>query len=408
MPVASDDVTSALCERAATRAIEWLEGRLSGGRLETLPFGDLYKIPFACAQAGKPGLGSTVIDVCVSTYCKSPGVFTAQPIEPCFDSLMRWYQHSVLLNGAAALGRWDVASPAALDAVVAQCIEVKPGVRGLGYDGFLLSCPSSMAGLMLLRAGRVDVAIALARFILLLCDASSAKDPGAGTGRLDFGGKLHMLYDAVAGEVVGMEPRGERQAWLRGRRVQYIIDATKERQHFYASGLAAALLSEAYAVTREPRFIAVATQLIRFDAGCSWSAGALQWPSKCKAAWGAADVCRHMPLQGVYAGMALSAAAVRAHTQRVTSECFLKTQTAAGDFGVFHFPLSDSVVERLPRGCIHWSVQDAATHGIRLADDYFIGSEEELAAEFIYELFIVSRGLARKLPIGEQRLKARL
>ena len=119
----------------------------------------------------------------------------------------------------------------------------------------------------------------------------------------------------------------------------------------------------------------------------------MRWPSKCKVAWGAACLLRFGGRELAAGRLALTASALHAHTAAVTTHCFLDNQEAPGHFGVYHFPLADSVVERLPDGMIHWSDAEAAAHGVP-KEDYFVGCEEELAAEYIYELAIVSRGLS--------------
>ena len=58
--------------------------------------------------------------------------------------------------GASQLGRWDVASPAALAALAAQIVDIGGGAGGIGVTGFLLSTPSCMAGLVLLRNGWIS------------------------------------------------------------------------------------------------------------------------------------------------------------------------------------------------------------------------------------------------------------
>ena len=92
---------------------------------------------------------------------------------------------------------------------------------------------------------------------------------------------------------------------------------------------------------------------------------------------------------------------------QVTQHCFLDNQEAIGHYGVYHFPLADTVVDKLPDGFIHWSDEAAAGCGVPTAD-YFVGCEEELCAEYIYELIIVSRGLAAVEGSGGGVLRAKL
>ena len=50
-------------------------------------------------------------------------------------------------------------------------------------------------------------------------------------------------------------------------------------------------------------------------------------------------------------------------------------------------------MEKLPAGMIHWTDEEAQAYGVP-KEDYFVGCEEELCAEYVYELAIVSRGLS--------------
>lgn len=111
----------------------------------------------------------------------------------------------------------------------------------------------------------------------------------------------------------------------------------------------------------------------------------------CKVAWGTACLLCFggKELQGT----PLTAKALREHSDAVTTFCFLKNQVPSGHFGVYHFPLADTVVEKLPAGMIHWSDEEAQAYGVP-KEDYFVGCEEELCAEYVYELAIVSRGLS--------------
>ena len=191
---------------------------------------------------------------------------------------------------------------------------------------------------------------------------------------------------------VVMDTTSASRAWLRGRSVLYAVKPDKERQHFYATGLASALLSELYAATGDKSYLIASAELIHFDmVKCSWKGGAKQWPSKCKVAWGTACLlCFGGKELG---GTPLTAKALREHSDAVTTFCFLKNQVPSGHFGVYHFPLADTVVEKLPAGMIHWSDEEAQAYGVP-KEDYFVGCEEELCAEYVYELAIVSRGLS--------------
>lgn len=373
--------TAAACEHSARAAGDWLAAQLIDGGLASLGFDDLYKVVYALALDGKVALANEVLDHIVRIAgTDEPGNFSPAPTSPPdFASVMLWYRHAVLLMGASQLGRWDVASPAAMDALAAQIVDVGGGCGGVGIDGFLLVCPSAMIGLVLLRNGRTRDATRLGRFFMKLWASDKSQ--------------FNMMWDANAGDIV---TDANAPAWLRGRSVVYVVKPGLERQHFYATGIAAALLSELYAATGERSFLVAAAELVAFDTTCRWEGGAKLWPSKCKVAWGAACLLRFGldELLQPASGLALSARAVAEHTAAVAQHCFLDNQHASGHYGPFHFPVCDRLVERLPAGTIHWEPAQATACGATLGDDYFVGSEIELAAEYIYELYIVSRGLA--------------
>ena len=120
-------------------AADWLEAQIAGGRLATLDFSVCYKMVYAFALAGKVSIANECLDHCVRIANTEPGVFTPPPdmAKLDFDAVMRWYFHSVLLMGASQLGRWDVASPAALDALASQITDIGGNCGGIGVGSFL-------------------------------------------------------------------------------------------------------------------------------------------------------------------------------------------------------------------------------------------------------------------------------
>jgi hypothetical protein len=158
-------------ERAAHRGADFLVEELAAGRVcvdNEAMIPTCYKVPFALAATGRWGAGNQVLDHIVQCSTKSgygPGVFLDAPEGYDFGSHMHCYTTSVILYGAAALGRWDVASPAATQGMLKK----QHAVGGFGYESVLGVTPTSMTGMYLLHRGRIAEAQAAADFLVKKC-----------------------------------------------------------------------------------------------------------------------------------------------------------------------------------------------------------------------------------------------
>ena len=410
------------CEEAAHRGAVFLEKKLADGSLSTsLGLGPCYKMPYAFGMTGRHCAGNRMLDEVVAAFSTAPGVFTPEPApgDPAsWGLLMRQYKAAVVLIGAAQLGRWDVCSPEALDHLKTQMIPIAEDAAGIGCrDEYLAVTASSMVGLLMCHRGELEAVTRLANFLVRVYELQ----PRHGTHFFrvyDTARKCLVTEAAVEGGGEGGPPPVAALAWLKGRKVLYSVDASKERQHNYAPGIAAAFLSEAYVCTRDRRYLATARALIQFDRVCSWAGAFRRWPSKCKAAWGAANLARALAVAAAGGGCdsplrlarmrrsdsseefaaggrdegppakkaktesqdtARSIShdsnsrhdfgdgdptpareahgAVAAHCRAVAEHCFLANQAADGGFGPYHFPLKDESVDNLPAGTCHWTSQ---------------------------------------------------
>eukprot|EP00041_Stephanoeca_diplocostata_P014310 m.259084 g.259084 ORF g.259084 m.259084 type:complete len:383 (+) comp19657_c0_seq1:61-1209(+) len=370
------------CEAAAMQGAEYLEKELlpvvGPGGTGDIGIGDTYKAIYALALTGRHRSANIILDFVCKKFEQAPGVYTPDPTpttEPSFALIMRWYKSAVCLMGAASLARWDVCSPAALATLASKITPMNdtPSAGGIGFNNLLAVTPSAMCGLVFIHRGMMQSARMLADFLVKVWHLQPSD------------AQFHMLYDTDTGALV--QDNAATPPWLKQRKVLYCVDAAKERQHNYAPGVAAAFLAEAFQALGNKEYLEVSKKLMEFDQRCSWTGAFKQWPSKCKAAWGAALVARACHAVGD------ACDDVATHCKNVAQSCFLDNlDGATGSFGVYHFPLGDAVVDHLDPGTVHW--EDNASKGVVDGDSYKVGTEQELTAEFVYELQICVRGLA--------------
>lgn len=352
-------------------------------------FGDWFKAPLALAQCGNAFAGNAVLDRILCRFGGGPaseGIFEkrAESSDMSFGNIMYCYRQAVCLAGAAALGRWDVASRTATSAALGCQEQCGEGLRkagkeiiGWGHAGIVSATPTAMMGLYLVHRNELNAAIKVGNLLAEMLyerQMQAAKD-----------GRLFFFWDAQDGHLLTDEYVAEHEelAWFRERRVLRCVDAKCERQHNYLPGLVAAFLAELYAATRESRYMDVAWHLMEFDQQCRV---VQHWPSHCKAAWGAANVLRFSPLQrntNRWASLLM-------HLRQVTESSLIANGQASGSFGKFHFPLHDFAVTRVREGMLHYADEP----DIIVGNHMVIGTELNLTAEFVYELCYVARGLA--------------
>ena len=74
----------------------------------------------------------------------------------------------------------------------------------------------------------------------------------------------------------------------RNQDMNYYIDAERVKQPSWASGTTAALLADVYQVTGRRKYLDAAAAMADYESKCSYKQ--LFWPSKCKVAWGMAEL----------------------------------------------------------------------------------------------------------------------
>jgi len=387
------------CLKLASKGGDWVAQQLLDTDEDRLPvaFGDWFKAPLALAQCGNTFAGNAVLDRILRRFGGGPsseGIFEkrAEKSDMSFGNIMYCYRQAVCLTGAAALGRWDVASRTATAAALA-CQEAcgeglqKAGkdVIGWGHGGIVSATPTAMMGLYLVHRNELQAATKVGNlFVEMLYERQSQ------ASRV---GCLYFCWDAQHGHLLTDDYVAEHEelAWFGERRVLRCVDSTCERQHNYLPGLAAAFLAELYAATQESKYIDAAWHLMEFDRQCHV---VKHWPSHCKAAWGAANVLRFSPPSERNTNRWAS---LLVHLQQVTDHSLIANAQASGSFGRFHFPLHDFAVTRVRAGMLHYSDEPDIIVGKHM----IIGTELNLSAEFIYELCYVARGLASTAEAGD-------
>ena len=118
-----------------------------------------------------------------------------------------------------------------------------------------------------------------------------------------------------------------------GQRMNTLIDTVTVKQPSWVTGTSMALLADLYAATKKERYLKAALRLAEFEKACDPKL--LFWPSKCKVAWGAAELYR---LTGDPAHRKIAADVVR-----VT---FMDQQLPHGGWSHLFYPLCDKGVWR--------------------------------------------------------------
>ncbi len=324
----------------AQKGAAWLAAQQGddGSLLPEWGVGSVYKTLWAFIGTGHLREAHLLLNWTRDHLMTAPGEFHV-PNENAFEAGQTLYRNAFVVIGALKLGRFDVASPAALQ-------------RTLQYQhrsgGFFATIPAdgegqlnplfaAMGGWTALYFGRYPEAKRAGDYLALIMDLQ----PGPAD-------ELFFVYDTRTGALVADPPAGERLA--------YRIDATNPRQHFFYSGISAGFLAELYQATGEARYLDYAEKYVAFSRRSGGQA--FHWPSKCKDGWGAALVYRitHKPEHLELA-------------QQVADITFLGAQHENGHWDDFVVPFHDDYT------------------GVTLPG-------LEITAEFTFELMEVVKGLS--------------
>lgn len=326
---------------AAQRGAAWLISQQSddGSLWKHNGLESCYKASWALAATGHVVEASRLLNWIKQNAIPKPGDFCL-PSETRAEKDWRFYRNCFFLIGAQKLGRFDIATGAAIRRVL-EYQHPCGGFRG-NVDEFmsqsvntLLTC---LGGWACLYMGQHKAAIRAAEFLMHILEIQPELET-----------RFYMHYDLESESPVTNFPADES--------VSYTCDIHRSKQHFFYVGAPIGYLSDVYKLTGEQRFLDAALRYFDFESRTNPEG--FSWPSKCKSGWGAAL------LYSVTGDIA-----ARQMAERVAKETFMAAQEADGSWPVFRFPTRD----------------DHST-GVEV-------NKAELTAEFVFELVEIVRGLA--------------
>ena len=338
-PPVQDKVSQYL--RAAQKGADWIESNQSSdGSLGSEPgLGPIYKTTYALVMTGRLDAAWRLMDHITARYMPEPGVFRAAG-ESKLDQDGVFYRTCYILRAALCLGRFDVASPAALSHLYRYqhrsggfCGGLRPAARRR-----INPLDTCMGGWLCLYTARLDRAIRAGDFLVRLI-RNQPRMPE----------RLYFHTDSRTGRCV--------TAFDPGTDVCYYSDRKKDKQWFFVTGAIMGFLADLFRATGNRSYLRTATKLFAYEKGMH--PRSFEWPCKCKVGWGAA-------LLYSVTGDAMH----RTMATKVADVTLLGPQCRNGGWKTLWFPLSDD-------------------------GEGFDVSAMELTAEFTFELCEIAKALSR-------------
>lgn len=245
----------------AQRAAAWLLALLEadGSLRGATALDAYYKVPCALAFAGHRDEAARLLEFTARRFLLPGGDLDGAGV--AWYERFRIYPHSWLLWGAVELGRPQIAG------ALAGFLETRWNRSSGGFradaEGTEEIMTTSLAGLALLRAGRVETARGAGTWLERVLDAQPDLRRGL----------LHVWKPGV-----GLH-EGDGSVWFR-------VNAAEPRQWYFQYGISAALLADLARVTGEPRWLDLARRYLHASAHCHEDR--YRTPQSGKIGWGAA------------------------------------------------------------------------------------------------------------------------
>jgi hypothetical protein len=248
------------------------------------------------------------MDFLADNWMPEPGEFLAPGQQRAGDT---FYRNSYILIAALRLGRFDIASPAALEHYFRYqhksggfCASLDPAEQQRIDPLF-----TAVGGWVSLYTACLRRAVQAGDFLVGLID-----------GQPEMPERFYFQTDTRTGQCVTDVPEGET--------VMYFADRQKTRQHFFYAGALMGFLSDLYRATADQRYLDAAVRMFEFEQGMPPESFA--WPSKCKVGWGAALLYS-----------VTKDPAHRAMAEHVADVTFLAAQRDDGSWPVLNFLIRD-------------------------------------------------------------------
>ena len=299
--------------RAAQKAADWLESRqqASGVVDPENGVGAVYKTTAAFVAAGRLHAAWKLMDYIGAHYVVEPGEFQSSGGSGARVAGGSFYRNCWILMSAIRLGRFDIASPAAIEHTL------RYQHRSGGFCGSLKRAErqrinplfTAMGGWFCLYTGRHDRAVRAGDFLLRLI-ASQAEMPE----------RFYFHIDARSGACITEYPPGTA--------IMHYADRQRAVQHFFFSGAMMGYLADLHQATGEKKYLQGARAMFDFESGMNPRSFA--WISKCKVGWGAA-------LLYAVTGEAVH----RKMAEKVADVTFVKAQNPKGHWSAALVPTND-------------------------------------------------------------------
>ena len=221
-----------------------------------------------------------------------------------FAKVAEYLHHPAFANDAVRAGikRYQHSSGG-----VANCLDE-------GLPAALEPLNTTFFGEWALAAGLMDEAVKAGDWVAEMTELNAAHMVGDAPC-------IYYTRNTETGDLVTSIPHGAR--------MNTMIDTTTVKQPSWVTGTSMALLADLYAVTANNRYLDAALKLAAFEGKCSHEQ--LFWPSKCKVAWGAAQLYR-LTADPAHRRIA-------ANVARVT---FINAQDPDGSWPHMFYPLQDT------------------------------------------------------------------
>ena len=325
----------------AQKAADWIESQQSAnGSIDRAGgIGSIYKTTFTLVVSGRLHAAWRLMDFIAETWMTQPGEFHVENETP-FDKATAFYRNTYILRAALCLGRFDIASPAAMDRLFRYqhrsggfCMSLKPSERHR-----IGPTHTSMGGWLSLYTARLDRAGRAGDFLLKLIRSQP-----------DMSRRFYINADASSGRCI--------RTFESGTAFTHVCDTKIRKQQFFHVGAMMGFLSDLYRATGKMKYLRGAEKLFAHDQ--RMHPRSFEWASKCKVGWGSAL------LHSV-----TGKAAQRRVAKKVARVTMLNNQRRDGSWAELLFPTRDD------------------GSGVML-------SSMELTSEFTFELCEMAKALSR-------------
>ena len=346
-------------DRAMARGADWLVSQFAprGPIMRERCVSYCHKVTWGLYEAGRVPEVVRLIEWLAKNAQRSPGEYYF-PEEPAFEKDMQRVYRTLAFAKVAEIIRHPALANDATRAQILKYQHKSGGVANYidhGFPAALEPLNTTFFGQWALAARLLEPAMKAGDWVVELValnDKHLKADPP----------RFFYKRETATGKLI--------TKFAKGQRMNTLIDAVTVKQPSWVSGTCMALLADLYVVTKKEKYLKATLKLAAFEDACDPKL--LFWPSKCKVAWGAAELYRvtgHPAIRMIMADVV-----------RVT---FMDQQLPHGGWSDVYYPLCDhgawrSVVYSGPNKCVPKKIKDDGTWGLLRG--------QEITGEFMGEM----------------------